>query len=189
LAGDPKPERYGGLMASSGAIAALIRDIPDFPEPGIVYKDITPLLADPVAFDHAVHAMADPWAGLVDVVVGIEARGFLFGAPIARQLGVGFVPVRKPGKLPHTTSAVDYGLEYGIDTIEIHTDAVSAGERVVIIDDVLATGGTASAAAGLLSQQEAAVAGFGFLLELGFLGGRARLGDATIESLVIVEGD
>lgn len=177
-------------MTAAGLIEGLIRDIPDFPEPGIVYKDITPLLADPRGFDAAVHAMAEPWDdGVADVIVGIEARGFLFGATIARQLGVGFVPVRKQGKLPHTTSAIDYGLEYGTDTLEIHTDAVAPGQRAVIIDDVLATGGTAAATAELIARHEASVAGFGFLLELGFLDGRARLGDTVVESLVLIGGD
>ncbi|MEM7142900.1 MAG: adenine phosphoribosyltransferase [Actinomycetota bacterium] len=176
-------------MASS-AIEALIRDIPDFPEPGIVYKDITPLLADPAGFDAAISAMSEPWEDAnVDLIVGMEARGFLFGATMARQLGVGFVPVRKPGKLPFTTSSVDYGLEYGTDTLEIHTDAVGAGHNVLLIDDVLATGGTAGAAAELVTQHDATVVGFGFLLELGFLDGRTKLGDARIESLITVEGD
>jgi len=177
-------------MPAAGLVQGLIRDIPDFPEPGIVYKDITPLLADPVGFDTAVHAMTEPWVdAAVDVVVGIEARGFLFGATVARQLGVGFVPMRKPGKLPFTTSSIDYGLEYGSDTLEIHTDAVASGQRVVVIDDVLATGGTAAASAQLIARHGGLLLGFGFLLELGFLDGRQRLDDARIESLVMVGGD
>lgn len=178
-------------MPVSGLVHGLIRDIPDFPEPGIVYKDITPLLADPAGFDAAVNAMAAPWADEgVDVIVGIEARGFLFGATLARQLGVGFVPVRKPGKLPYLTSAIDYGLEYGTDTLEMHTDAIAAGQRTLVIDDVLATGGTAAASAELIGRHDGELIGFGFLLELGFLGGRSRLGGVRVEALVTVgEGD
>ncbi|MEQ8839671.1 MAG: adenine phosphoribosyltransferase [Acidimicrobiales bacterium] len=177
-------------MPAVGLIEGLIRDIPDFPEPGVVYKDITPLLGDPVGFDAALHAMSSPWSATeVDLVVGIEARGFLFGVPVARQLGVGFVPVRKPGKLPFTTSSLDYGLEYGADTVEMHTDAIAPGQRVVIIDDVLATGGTAAAAAELVNRQAGILVGFGFLLELEFLHGRGKLGDTSIESLIKVGGD
>ena len=174
-------------MAAADIARGLIRDIPDFPETGIVYKDITPLLADPAGFDAAVHAMADPWADLeLDIVIGIEARGFLFGATVARQLGIGFVPVRKPGKLPFSTSSIDYGLEYGTDTLEMHTDAVSAGQRAVVIDDVLATGGTAAATAELVKRHGGSLVGFGFLLELVFLGGRSRLGEVRVESLISV---
>jgi adenine phosphoribosyltransferase len=174
-------------MSAAAAAERLVRDIPDFPEPGIVYKDITPLLADPAGFDAVLTAMTTPWADIaVDVVVGIEARGFIFGAAIARELGVGFVPIRKPGKLPFMTTSVDYGLEYGTDTLEMHIDAISAGQKVVVIDDVLATGGTASAAVELIAGQGGDVAGFGFLLELGFLDGRSKLGGARIESLIAV---
>lgn len=173
----------------SGFVSGLIRDIPDFPEPGIVYKDITPLLADPVAFDAAVNAMTAPWGDDgIDVVVGIEARGFLFGATMARQLGVGFVPVRKPGKLPFATSTIDYGLEYGTDTLQMHTDAIATGQRTLVVDDVLATGGTAAATAALIARHGGEVAGFGFLLELGYLGGRAKLGERRVESLITLEG-
>jgi adenine phosphoribosyltransferase len=176
-------------MAPPSLVLDLIRDIPDFPEPGIVYKDITPLLADAAGFDAAVHAMAAPWADHgIDVIIGIEARGFLFGATIARQLGVGFVPVRKPGKLPFTTSSIDYGLEYGTDTLEIHTDAIASGQRTLVIDDVLATGGTAAACAELVSRHDGVLLGFGFLLELGFLSGRDKLNGARIESLIMVDG-
>lgn len=177
-------------MAAAGLVRGLIRDIPDFPEPGVVYKDITPLLADPVGFEVAVAAMAEPWsAHEVDIVVGIEARGFLFGATVARQLGLGFVPVRKPGKLPFSTSSVDYGLEYGSDTLEIHTDAIGSGQRALVIDDVLATGGTAAATAELVRRHGGSLVGFGFLIELDFLCGRARLDGARVESLVAVGGD
>jgi adenine phosphoribosyltransferase len=177
-------------MPAAGLVQGLIRDIPDFPEPGIVYKDITPLLADPEGFDAAVNAMAMPWAGGdIDLIIGMEARGFLFGAPLARQLGAGFVPVRKPGKLPFTTSSVDYGLEYGTDTLEIHIDAIAEGQRVVVIDDVLATGGTAAATAELVSRHGGSLVGFGFLLELGFLGGRGRLNGARVETVITVGDD
>ncbi|MBP7658271.1 MAG: adenine phosphoribosyltransferase, partial [Pseudoxanthomonas sp.] len=125
----------------------LLRDIPDFPKPGILFKDITPVLADGDAFAEAIAAMAEPWRGVaLDAVVGVEARGFILGAALARELDVGFVPVRKPGKLPGHTLSQDYGLEYGRDRLEIHADALPAGARVVVVDDVLATGGTLKAA-------------------------------------------
>ena len=174
-------------MPAAGLVQGLIRDIADFPEPGIVYKDITPLLADAVGFATAIDAMVEPWSSVgIDVIVGMEARGFLLGAPIARELGLGFVPLRKPGKLPFTTSSASYGLEYGTDTLEMHTDAITEGQRVVVIDDVLATGGTAAAAAELVERHRGVLVGFGFLLELAFLAGRTRLGDARIECLVSV---
>ncbi len=154
----------------------LVRDVPDFPTAGIVYKDITPLLADPVAMASAIDAMAAPWLGsAVDFVVGVEARGFILAAPVARALEAGFVPARKPGKLPSATFSESYGLEYGHDSLEIHTDSLPAGSRVVIIDDVLATGGTAAAAARLVSASGADLLGFGFLIELPLLGGRSQL--------------
>lgn len=178
-----------GSMSASRSVLEFIRDIPDFPEPGIVYKDITPLLGDAVAFNAAIEAMVVPWADRsVDVVVGIEARGFLFGATIARQLGVGFVPVRKPGKLPFETSSIEYDLEYGTDALEMHRDAIVPAQRALIIDDVLATGGTAAAAAELIRRGGGELAGFGFLLELGFLAGRDRLTDISVESLILVDG-
>ncbi|KRA40110.1 adenine phosphoribosyltransferase [Pseudoxanthomonas sp. Root630] len=152
----------------------LIRDIPDFPKPGILFKDITPVLADGDAFAEAIAAMADPWRGVaIDAVVGVEARGFILGAAVARELGVGFVPVRKPGKLPAHTLSLDYGLEYGRDRLEIHVDALPAAARVVVIDDVLATGGTLKAAVQLVEQQGAQVVGTAVLVELGFLQARA----------------
>ena len=176
-------------MSAAGTVLQLIRDVHDFPEPGIVFKDITPLLADPDALDVALHAMSEPWLDdEIDVVIGLEARGFIFGAPVARQLGCGFVPVRKSGKLPHTTTAIDYGLEYGTDTLEIHTDALADGLRALVVDDVLATGGTAAAAAALVERAGGIVAGFSFLLELGFLDGRARLGGHRIETVITFEG-
>ena len=177
-------------MAAAGIALGLIRDIPDFPQPGIVYKDITPLLADPTGFAAAVASMVEPWSDAdVEVVIGIEARGFLFGATVAHQLGIGFVPVRKPGKLPFTTSSVDYGLEYGTDTLEIHTDAIGGGQRVLVIDDVLATGGTAAATAELVGRHGGTLVGFGFVIELAALGGRALLDGGRVESLLTVGGD
>jgi adenine phosphoribosyltransferase len=168
-------------------LAALVRDIPDFPEPGIVFKDITPLLADGPAFRAAVEGMAAlvEEAGVtVDRIVGIEARGFIVGAPLATHLGVGFAPVRKPGKLPWDTTGEEYALEYGTDRVEVHTDALVAGERVLVVDDVIATGGTAAATGRLVERLGGEVAGFAFLLELGFLGGRRLLPARPIVSLL-----
>lgn len=153
---------------------ARLRDIPDFPKPGILFKDITPVLADASAFAQAIRAMAHPWRqASIDAVVGVEARGFILGAALARELDVGFVPVRKPGKLPGATLSLDYGLEYGRDRLEIHVDAMRAGARVIVVDDVLATGGTLKAAMHLVERQGAIVIGSGVLVELGFLGARA----------------
>lgn len=169
-------------------LTALIRDIPDFPEPGIVFKDIMPLLADPAGLAGVVAALADPWCDTrVDAVIGIEARGFLLGPPVALALGVGFIPIRKAGKLPGATERETYGLEYGTDTIEIHADAIAAGDHVLVLDDVLATGGTAAAAGSLVERLGATVVGYSFLIELGFLAGRAKLGDAPIERLLFVD--
>ena len=151
----------------------LLRDIPDFPKPGILFKDITPVLADGDAFADAIAAMAEPWRGVaLDAVVGVEARGFILGAALARELDVGFVPVRKPGKLPGETLSQDYGLEYGRDRLEIHADALPAGARVIVVDDVLATGGTLNAALALVERQGARIVGTGVLVELGFLEAR-----------------
>ncbi|MEM8707492.1 MAG: adenine phosphoribosyltransferase [Actinomycetota bacterium] len=174
---------------SVAELADLIRDIPDFPEPGIVFKDITPLLANADGLASTIEVLADPWrdAGLT-AVVGIEARGFILGAAVAQSLGVGFVPIRKAGKLPGATMRQDYGLEYGTDTIEIHADAVEAGDHVLVLDDVLATGGTAAAAAQLIDRLGATVAGFSFLLDLTFLDGRSKLGDARVEAAIEVNG-
>ena len=151
----------------------LLRDIPDFPKPGILFKDITPVLADGDAFAEAIAAMAEPWRGVaLDAVVGVEARGFILGAALARELEVGFVPIRKPGKLPGETLSQDYGLEYGRDRLEIHADALPAGARVIVVDDVLATGGTLNAALALVERQGARIVGTGVLVELGFLEAR-----------------
>ncbi len=167
---------------------ALIRDVPDFPEHGIVFKDIMPLLADADGLRAVVDALADPWRDVpLNAVIGIEARGFLLGTPVAMALGVGFIPIRKAGKLPGPVEQESYGLEYGTDTIEIHAEAISTGDHVLVLDDVLATGGTAAAAGALVQRLGASVAGFSFLLELGFLGGRSTLGDAHIERLLLVD--
>lgn len=156
----------------------LIRDVPDFPKPGIGFKDITPVLADADGFADAMAELADPWRGTVlDAVIGVESRGFILGAALARELGVGFVPVRKPGKLPARTLTLDYALEYGSDRLEIHADALPEGARVLVVDDVLATGGTLRAAVALARQQGAQVIGATVLVELAFLGARERWED------------
>ncbi|CAA9506089.1 MAG: Adenine phosphoribosyltransferase [uncultured Solirubrobacteraceae bacterium] len=177
-------------MSQGVDLRAHIRDIPDFPTPGIVFKDITPLLLDPGALDAAVGALAE-WARPRDVgfVVAAEARGFILGAALARELGAGFVPARKPGKLPADTISADYILEYGVDALELHADAISHGERVLIHDDLLATGGTAAALADLVEQIGGTVVGFAFLVELGFLGGREKLGDADVHALIGYDGE
>jgi len=168
-------------------LEALLRDVEDFPEPGIVFKDVTPLLKDPAAFRTVVDAfVAEAGHGRVDQVVGIEARGFLLAAPVAYHLDAGFVPARKAGKLPFTTHAITYDLEYGSATLELHTDAVGPGDRVLIVDDVLATGGTAKATVELVEGLGATVVGCHFLLELGFLEGRSVLGDTPVWSLLQV---
>ena len=165
-------------------LAKKIRAIPDFPKPGILFRDVTPLLLDPVAFQAAAEAMAAPFRSLgVDRVLAIESRGFLFGAPIALALGVGLGLIRKHGKLPHDTLQARYELEYGVDTVEMHVDAVEAGQRVLIVDDLIATGGTAAAAVQLVRQAEAEVVGCTFLIELAALGGSARV-DARCHSVL-----
>jgi len=157
-----------------------IRDIPDFPKPGIIFKDLTTLFADAESFKFVLDSMAEHCRELKpDVIAGIEARGFIFAPTIAYQLGLGFVPMRKPGKLPYKVESLQYDLEYGTDRIEIHSDAVGHGHRVVLIDDLLATGGTAGAARQLLTNLGAKVVGVGFVVELAFLKGRARLGDSS----------
>lgn len=162
-----------------------IRDIPDFPKPGIVFRDITPLLSDPTAFRTTIDALCDPWGGRrVDKVLGIEARGFILAAPVAYRLSAGFVPVRKKGKLPGVVQSEGYELEYGTDLLEIHGDALEPGEQVLVVDDVLATGGTASAAARLVEKLSAKVAGLAFVLELDPLQGRSRLDGYDAVSLL-----
>ena len=167
------------------AVRALIRDVPDFPKPGIMFKDITPMLADARAFAECVDLLAEAVdARKPDMLIGIESRGFIFGAPVARALGVGFVPVRKPGKLPRRTRRVEYALEYGTDALEMHHDALVSGARVIIVDDVLATGGTAAAAGRLVEEAGAVLAGFAFAIELAFLSGRTRLAGRSVDSLI-----
>jgi adenine phosphoribosyltransferase len=166
-------------------ITTLVRDVPDYPQPGVVFKDITPLLADGEAFSAVVDALAAEF-GPVDKVAGIEARGFILAAPVATRLCAGFVPIRKKGKLPGATLAQDYQLEYGTATVEVLTDAFDPGDRVLVIDDVLATGGTARATADLVHRAGARVTGIAVLLELSFLGGRARLTDLPVSALLTV---
>jgi len=166
-------------------IYSAIRDVPDFPKPGILFKDITPLLLDPGVFRRAVELMATPFAGVrATRVVSIESRGFLLGAPVALALEAGLVPIRKPGKLPAARERVEYALEYGTDALEMHRDAVGGADRVLIVDDVLATGGTAEAAAKLVRTHGAQVVGFTFLIELDLLKGRERLQGERVEALL-----
>lgn len=199
----------------SALVAAHLRDVPDFPKPGVVFKDITPLLGDGPAFGEVIRALAARYADgsgrhttagegrtadgsgrhtespvpqRIDAVAGIEARGFIIGGALAHELGVGFVPVRKVGKLPGATVQRTYDLEYGTATIEIHTDAVTPGQRVLLVDDVLATGGTAIAAWDLLTDAGAEVVAFETVVELAFLGGRAALGERSVRALHVVEG-
>ena len=162
-----------------------IRDIPDFPKEGILFKDITPLLADVEAFRACITLLAERVSGdEVHAVIGIESRGFMFGAALADKLGVGFIPVRKPGKLPAATHRVEYELEYGTDTVEIHQDALSAGDKVVVVDDLIATGGTAAATGELVRKCGAEVAAYAFVINLTFLKGTDKLGDAKVVSLL-----
>ncbi|TDQ51602.1 adenine phosphoribosyltransferase [Actinorugispora endophytica] len=168
-------------------IARHVRDIADYPRPGVVFKDITPLLADPAGFAAVVKAIAGPLAGeRIDLVAGLEARGFIFGAPVALELGAGFVPLRKAGKLPAATFAESYDLEYGTATVEVHADAISPGSRVLIVDDVLATGGTGRAAVDLVRRAGGTVVEFSVLMELGFLEGREKLSDVELRALTTV---
>ena len=166
-------------------VRAAVRDVPDFPKPGIVFKDITPLLLDAALFREVTDAMAD-WARAADVthIVGIESRGFIFGAPVAQALGAGFVPMRKPGKLPGVTVSERYALEYGTDTLEVRADAFTGSRGVMIVDDVLATGGTAAAACRLVARAGGTVVLCGFLMELGFLDGRSLMGDRRVDCLL-----
>jgi len=166
-------------------VESLIRPIPDFPIPGILFRDITPLLKDPKGFKEAVDLFVNAFKGYeVDYVVGIEARGYMLGAPLAYAIGAGFVPVRKPGKLPGTKLTEEYTLEYGTNSLEVHDDAVGRGQSVVVIDDLLATGGTAAATRRLLEKLGAKIVGFGFLVELVDLNGRAMLEGADVTSFV-----
>jgi adenine phosphoribosyltransferase len=173
-------------VSDADRLRALLRDVPDFPEPGIVFKDLGPAFADPHGLADAVEALASE-APDCDLVAGIEARGFILAAPVAHQLGKGFVPVRKPGKLPGDTLRLDYELEYGSDALEVQSDAIVAGQRVLIVDDVLATGGTAEAACRLVEEAGGEVAGVSVLVELAFLDGRARLVGHRVHSVLIEE--
>ena len=167
------------------ALRRAIRDVPDFPKPGILFKDLTPALANPPVFAEVIDALIAHTRSLGDVtLVGIESRGFLFSAPVAYALRRPLVMVRKPGKLPYASIAEPYGLEYGKDTLHAHVDAVKEGDRVLIVDDLLATGGTAQATANLMTKLGAKVAGYAFVVELGDLGGRKRLGDSLVHALL-----
>ncbi|NJO41377.1 MAG: adenine phosphoribosyltransferase [Cyanobacteria bacterium CRU_2_1] len=166
-------------------LKTLIRDIPDFPKPGIMFRDITTLLQNPEGLRQTIDTMVDRCTDLsVDYVIGIESRGFMFGTPLAYQLGVGFVPVRKPGKLPAAVHSMEYDLEYGTDRLEIHQDALPPSSRVLIVDDLIATGGTAAATAKLVEQSGSHLVGFGFIIELTLLEGRKNLPDVPIITLV-----
>ena len=166
-------------------LANLVRDVPDFPVPGILFKDITTLVRDPAAFREVISRLTDHYADKpIDVVAAIESRGFIFGAPLAWKLGAGFVPVRKPGKLPAKSISASYTLEYGINTLEIHEDAIRPGQRVLIVDDLLATGGSARAAVELVERLGGKVVGLAFLIELGFLHGRKKLDGYPLLSLI-----
>jgi adenine phosphoribosyltransferase len=166
-------------------LSSLIRDIPDFPEPGVVFKDITPVLADASAFAELIDSLTEPFLGAeITKVAGIEARGFTLATPIANRLGAGFIPVRKPGKLPWETVREEYALEYGTDALEVHTDAAHDGERILLVDDVIATGGTAAAAIRLLRGIGADVVGFAVFIELGFLNGAQMLDGVPLHALV-----
>ena len=172
-------------------LRASIRSIPDYPKPGLVFRDITTLLGDARAFRRAVDELVQPWAGTkVDKVAGIEARGFILGGAVAHQLSSGFVPIRKKGKLPHATVSIAYSLEYGLDEMEMHEDAVRPGERVVLVDDLVATGGTAAAAVGLLKRIGAAVEAACFVVDLPDLGGAAKIRDlgVPVRSLMAFPG-
>ncbi len=172
-------------MPSADSLRAAIRDVHDFPKPGIVFKDITPVLADGPLFRDSISLLCEEAGGqAIDKVVGIDARGFIFAAAVADRLGAGFVPIRKKGKLPWNTRGLSYTLEYGENIVEIHEDAVSPGEKVLLVDDLLATGGTAAAAVELLDELQADLVCAAFLIELGFLNGRTRLGDHRIHSLI-----
>lgn len=172
------------LSPALARAASLLRDVPDFPKKGILFKDITPVLDDAQAFKDVIDAMAAPWKGQIDAVAGMESRGFLFGIGIAMALGVGFIPVRKKGKLPYKTESIGYGLEYGTDQLEVHVDACRNHKRVLICDDLIATGGTAQATAQLIERVSGTVVGYSFFIELQDLGGRAKLGGRRTEALL-----
>lgn len=179
-----------GLLLNTGKDRAVdlkpfIRNVPDFPKPGILFKDIAPLLASPQAFAFVIRKIAIEWAGKADAIVGLDARGFIFGGALQREMGLPFLPARKKGKLPGETVSVEYDLEYGSASLELQRDMLSAGDRVLIVDDLLATGGTAAAAASLIEKEGAAVAGFSFVIEIADLGGRAKLPSVPVQSLLV----
>ncbi len=176
-------------MGSPGAdyedLEALVRAIPDFPQKGVIFRDITPLLCDPEAFGRVIPALWAPWEGeRIDKVLGVEARGFILAAPVALHMSAGFVPVRKPGKLPHEVEQEEYELEYGTDAVEVHRDAISPGDRVLIVDDVIATGGTAAAVVRLVEKLGGEVAGLSFLIQIVALGGMSRLSGYRAHALL-----
>jgi len=173
------------LSSLADDVRARLRDVPDFPRPGILFKDLTPVLDDPELFPRVIHALAAPWRGVgVRRVVAIEARGFFVGAPLALALGCGFAPVRKKGKLPAATLSETYDLEYGTDVLQLHTDAVQPGDKVVVVDDLLATGGTAQAASRLVTRLGGEVVGYSFVISLTALGGEGRLGPDRVHPLL-----
>ncbi len=176
------------MTTIASELAAAIRSINDYPKPGIVFRDITTLLGNPRAFRRAVDELVQPYAGTkVDKIAGIEARGFILGGAMAHQLSTGFVPIRKKGKLPHTTVRVAYSLEYGVDEMEMHVDAVQPGEKVILVDDLIATGGTAEGAVKLLRQMGAEIVSACFVIDLPDLGGRKKLEDLGVEVRTLVE--
>jgi len=181
MAGDSTTDRLGDHRA----LRSYVREINDYPTEGVTFRDITPLLGDAGAFAAAVNGLVDDFSGsAVDRVVGVEARGFIFASAVAYRIGAGFVPVRKPGKLPWAVVREEYDLEYGSDKLEIHRDAIHPGERILIIDDVLATGGTAAATARLVETLGGVIAGLGFVIEIDDLGGRAQMGERQVKSLL-----
>lgn len=181
----PVPQPPPGVAQVAAAVRARVRDVPDFPRAGIVFKDITPVLADAELFAAVAEAMAAPFLGEgITHVVAIESRGFILGGPVAQRLGAGFVPVRKRGKLPSRTESVEYSLEYGVDVLEVHADAFVVGARVLVVDDVLATGGTAAATCRLIERLNGLVVGCSFLIALAFLGGAAALPGRRLAAVV-----
>jgi adenine phosphoribosyltransferase len=173
-------------MGNELDLKALIRDIPDFPRAGILFRDITPLLADPEALSEAIERLAGPFVGQgIDIVAAVEARGFIFGSAVAKALNAGFVPIRKSGKLPCRTESICYGLEYGQDKVEMHVDAIKPGMKVLMVDDLLATGGTMAAACELVERLGGKIAGLTFLVELSVIKGRQQLGDYPVNSVII----
>ena len=176
------------MSITASRIRAAIRDVPDFPKPGILFKDITPILSDPALFSEVIAELTQRYLPMgIDKIAAMESRGFIFGAPLAEKIGAGFVPLRKFGKLPHTTVAETFNLEYGTETLEVHTDAIKPGERVLIIDDLLATGGTAEAAVRLVKRIGGEVVEIAFVVELAFLKGRGRLAGIPVYSMVVFE--